>query len=155
MILRWPGIQQVMALDDPRLHTAHLWILPVPRPARTFAVTILIYLADRVVTIWSRLSLTISRWRCFVYSTWYLTEKSLIIYKKTARSLRFARRRAAYFNVTSFRRSNREGNEYKAREEEKERARPRDDHFWHDRHFLRNAIRIRDTCATTLTSYKQ
>lgn len=46
MILRWFGIQQVMALDDPRLHTAHLWILPVPRPARTFAITP-IHLADR------------------------------------------------------------------------------------------------------------
>lgn len=32
----WIGIQQVMALQDPRLYTAHLWILPVPRPARTF-----------------------------------------------------------------------------------------------------------------------
>lgn len=42
MILRWPGIQQVMALDDPRLHTAHLWILPVPRPARTLAATLIL-----------------------------------------------------------------------------------------------------------------
>lgn len=55
MILRWSGIQQVMALDDPRLHTAHLWILPVPRPARTGD-------ADspcRLIVIISKLRLTI------------------------------------------------------------------------------------------------
>lgn len=45
-VLRWSGIQQVMALDDPRLYTAHLWILPVPRPARTRLAVSPILLAD-------------------------------------------------------------------------------------------------------------
>lgn len=38
---RWIGIQQVMALQDPRLYTAHLWILPVPRPARTLPMPLI------------------------------------------------------------------------------------------------------------------
>lgn len=37
----WIGIQQVMALQDPRLYTAHLWILPVPRPARTLPMPLI------------------------------------------------------------------------------------------------------------------
>lgn len=41
---RWVGIQQVMALQDPRLYTAHLWILPVPRPARTLPMPLIFLL---------------------------------------------------------------------------------------------------------------
>lgn len=90
MILRWSGIQQVMALDDPRLHTAHLWILPVPRPARTFVV-ILIHLANRLSLFQNLITILYYKITLFYIRTTHdilrlLRNHQLFI--KTARSLR-------------------------------------------------------------------